>query len=91
MHDLALADSVKDGAQRLGIEVVSPLSDSERSAIVSLRLPEGVNSEDISRRLQDEYSILVTSRAGLLRVSPHIDNSQADVQSLFEALKHLLS
>ena len=91
MHNLALADSVIDGAQRLGIEVASPLSDSERSAIVSLRLPEGVNSEDISRRLQDEYSILVTSRAGLLRVSPHIDNSQADVQSLLEALKHLLS
>ena len=91
MHDLALADSVIDGAQRLGIEVASPLSDSERSAIVSLRLPEGVNSEDISRILQDEYSILVTSRAGLLRVSPHIDNSQADVQSLLEALKHLLS
>jgi len=90
-HDLTLADSIVDGALLLGIEVVSPLSDSERSAIVSLRLPEGVSSEEISRRLQDEYSILVTSRAGLLRVSPHIDNSQADVQSLLDALKHLLS
>ncbi|MCH2436879.1 MAG: aminotransferase class V-fold PLP-dependent enzyme [Candidatus Thalassarchaeum sp.] len=90
-HDLALSDSVIDGAQRLGIEVASPLSDSERSAIVSLKLPEGVSSEEIARRLQDEYSILVTSRAGLLRVSPHIDNSEGDVQSLLEALKHLVS
>ena len=90
-HDLAVADSVIDGARRLGIEVASPLSESERSAIVSLRLPEGVSSEDIARRLQDEYSILVTSRAGLLRVSPHIDNTEGDVQSLLEALKHLVS
>jgi selenocysteine lyase/cysteine desulfurase len=90
-HDLALADLVIDGARLLGIEVVSPLSDSERSAIVSLRLPEGVSSEEISRRLQDEYSILVTSRAGLLRVSSHIDNTEGDIQSLLEALKHLVS
>jgi len=90
-HDLALADSVIDGARRLGIEVASPLSESERSAIVSLRLPEGVSSEDIARRLQDEYSILVTSRTGLLRVSPHIDNTEGDVQALIEALERLIS
>jgi len=90
-HDLALADSVIDGARRLGIEVASPLSESERSAIVSLRLPEGVSSEDIARRLQDEYSILVTSRAGLLRVSPHIDNTEIDVQALIEAIERLIS
>jgi len=71
--------------------VASPLSESERSAIVSLRLPEGVSSEDIARRLQDEYSILVTSRAGLLRVSPHIDNTEVDVQALIEAIERLIS
>ena len=90
-HDLALADSVIDGARRLGIEVASPLSDPERSAIVSLRLPDGISSEEISRRLQDDYSILVTSRAGLLRVSPHIDNTEQDVQALLEALGQILS
>ena len=90
-HDLALADSVIDGARRLGIDVVSPLSESERSAIVSLRLPEGVSSEDIAHKLQDEYSILVTSRTGLLRVSPHIDNTEGDVQALIEALERLIS
>ena len=90
-HDLALADSVIDGARRLDIEVASPLSESERSAIVSLRLPEEVSSEDIARSLQDEYSILVTSRTGLLRVSPHIDNTEGDVQALIEALERLIS
>ena len=90
-HDLALADSVIDGARRMGIEVASPLSNPERSAIVSLRLPDGISSEEISCRLQDDYSILVTSRAGLLRVSPHIDNTEQDVQALLEALGQLLS
>ena len=75
----------------MGIEVASPLSDPERSAIVSLRLPDGISSEEISCRLQDDYSILVTSRAGLLRVSPHIDNTEQDVQALLEALGQLLS
>ena len=90
-HDLALADNVIEGANQLGISVVSPSSEGERSAIVSLRMPEGVSSETIARRLQDEHSILVTSRAGLLRVSPHIDNSGDEVGLLFDALEKLLS
>ena len=90
-HDMGLADRVIEGANRLGLSVVSPLTEEERSAIVSLRMPEGVSSENIARRLQDEYSILVTSRAGLLRVSPHIDNSKEQVGKLFDALGELLS
>ena len=90
-HDLALAGNVIEGANQLGISVVSPSSEGERSAIVSLRMPEGVSSETIARRLQDEHSILVTSRAGLLRVSPHIDNSGDEVGLLFDALEKLLS
>ena len=90
-HDLALADKVIEGANRLGLSIVSSITEEERSAIVSLRMPEGVSSEAIARRLQDEYSILVTSRAGLLRVSPHIDNSAEEVGMLFDALEKLLS
>ena len=90
-HDLALADKVIEGANRLGLSIVSSITEEERSAIVSLRMPEGVSSETIARRLQDEYSILVTSRAGLLRVSPHIDNSAEEVGMLFDALEKLLS
>jgi selenocysteine lyase/cysteine desulfurase len=74
----------------MGIEVASPTTEDERSAIVSLRLPNGISSKEISRRLQDEHSIIVTSRAGLLRVSPHIDNDSRDVSALFEALSSLL-
>ena len=90
-HDLKLADKVIDEAKRIGLSIVSPISEDERSAIIGLRMPEGVSSEAIARRLQDEYSILVTSRAGLLRVSPHMDNTTEEVGMLFDALEKLLS
>tara|TARA_Y100001970_G_scaffold83018_1_gene105087 strand:- start:924 stop:1970 length:1047 start_codon:yes stop_codon:yes gene_type:complete len=90
-HDLKLADKVIDEAKRIGLSIVSPISEDERSAIIGLRMPEGVSSEVIARRLQDEYSILVTSRAGLLRVSPHMDNTTEEVGMLFDALEKILS
>ena len=67
------------------------MSVKERSAIVSLRMPVGISSEEIAQRLQDEYSILVTSRSGFLRVSPHLDNTIDEVNSLISALEEILS
>ena len=90
-HDLSLADAVAEGADQLGLSVVSPMSVKERSAIVSLRMPVGISSEEIAQRLQDEYSILVTSRSGFLRVSPHLDNTIDEVNSLISALEEILS
>ena len=90
-HDLELADHLIKGAEGLGIEVVSPTSESERSAIVALRMPSGLSSLDVSNRLQSEYSILTTSRSGLLRVSPHIDNDISQIDSLVSALSDILS
>ena len=90
-HNLRLADLVIAAASEIGVEVASPLSEMERSAIVSLILPKGVSSAVLARRLQDEYSILVTSRSGLLRVSPHIDNDEGEIASFSAALKALIS
>ncbi len=87
---MSLADMVIERASGLGLGIASPLSEDERSAIVSLRLSEGVSGVDVARRLRDEYGILVTSRAGLLRVSPHIDNHAEDVEMLFNALEEIL-
>lgn len=90
-HDLELVDSLVEGISGLGIDIASPLSDSERSAIVSLRLPSGNSSIEVAERLQSEYSILVTSRSGLLRVSPHVDNNLEEIESLVSALGEILS
>ena len=90
-HDLGLADLLVEGAIGMGLEVASPLAQGERSAIVSLQLPKGISSLDVANRLQSEYSILVTSRSGLLRVSPHIDNTREDIESLVSAMGEILS
>ena len=90
-HDLELIDSLIQGVRGMGVEIASPLKEAERSAIVSLRLPSGTSSEDVAKRLQSEYSILVTSRSGLLRVSPHIDNNLQEIESLLSALDEILS
>ena len=90
-HDLELVDSLVKGIGGMGVEIASPMKEGERSAIVSLRLPSGTSSEAVAHRLQSDYSILVTSRSGLLRVSPHIDNSLEDIDSLVSALGEILS
>ena len=89
-YDISLADSLIQGVRELGIEIASPLSESERSAIISLRLPDEFDSIEVANRLQNDFSILVTSRAGLLRVSPHFDNTNEDIQKLLDALRIIL-
>ncbi len=89
-HDLSLAALVVEGARRLGLVIVSPLSDDERSAIVSIRPPDAADSASIAQRLRDEYGILVTSRSATIRVSPHIDNTAEEVACLFRALEEIL-
>ena len=90
-HDLELVDSLIHGTRELGLEVISPMREGERSAIVSLRLPSGISSVDVAKRLQSDYSILVTSRSGFLRISPHIDNNLVEIESLVSALGEILS
>ena len=86
-----LSNLVIEGASKLGLEVVSPLSENERSAIVSIRPPKGLNSEHISRTLLDEFGIVVSSRSGLIRISPHFVNKGEEIQDLLDALGGMIS
>ena len=90
-HDLSLADTVVELARIRGMEVISPTDPDQRSAIVSIRPPKDHQSADIVRRLQDEFGILVTDRSGMIRVSPHIDNEQTQIEFLFSALDKILA
>ena len=89
-HDLRLADAIIEGALSRGLRVASPTNDDERSAIVSIFPPQGADCSAIVTRLQDEYGILVTNRSGMIRVSPHIDNSSEQIEALFDALDEIL-
>ena len=89
-HSLGLTERVIAGVLALGMEVASPLGDAERSGIVALRPSGLVNAAELASRLQTEYGIVVSSRAGLVRVSPHIDNTTDDIDSLLVALQEII-
>ncbi|MCH9667275.1 MAG: ergothioneine biosynthesis PLP-dependent enzyme EgtE [Actinomycetia bacterium] len=77
-----------------GWTVIEPVD--EPSAITTLRPPDGVDPSAVRTRLLAEHSIVTTDlgleRAPLemtrpaLRVSPHVDATDADLEALAEAL-----
>ncbi|MGB7509107.1 MAG: ergothioneine biosynthesis PLP-dependent enzyme EgtE [Mycobacterium sp.] len=80
--------------QATGWRVVEP--DDEPSAITTLQPPDGIDPMEVRARLIAEHSI-VTTFLGLerapremtrpaLRVSPHVDVTDADLETLVEAL-----
>ena len=74
----------------MNLTIASSMDDGERSAIVSIVVPAGHDAKYIVRKLQDEYRILVTSRSGFIRVSPHIDNNHAQVEFFMDSLQKVL-
>ena len=90
-HDLGLADLIVSGARELGFGIASPTNEDERSVIVSLRPPEGIDSNALAFSLQEDQGIIVSSRSGLIRISPHIDNVPEDIARLISALGSMLS
>ena len=90
-------DSIREHADRLAnslVKRVAPLgwipfrSLGDQSAsghIVSLRHPTAA-VEEVQAALADEHRIITSSRAGGIRVSLHLYNSEDDVQALSERL-----
>ncbi len=81
---LELTDYLVLGLNKLGVEVVSPVkSPDERSPIVSFSLME--KNEECIKKLADK-SILVSSRAGYIRVAVNIFNNFEDLDKLLSVL-----
>ena len=90
-HDLGLTKVLIKGVLENELEVASPTSAEERSAIVSIKMPTGFDTADVVKQLQDEYGILVTNRSGFLRVSPHIDNTEEEITFFLKSLREILN
>ena len=78
----ALTDRVEAEAGRLGVEAV-PARRRARH-MVGLRLGPGA-APDLAERLAAE-NVFVSVRAGSVRVSPHLYNTEEDVERLFSVL-----
>ena len=90
-QDIGLTNLLIKGVLEKRLEVASPTSDEERSAIVSIKMPTGFDTGEVVKRLQDEYGILVTNRSGFLRVSPHVDNTEEEITFFLESLIEILN
>ena len=80
----ALADRVWNGAQALGYETLGKRSPETGAGIVSIRKP-GIEAHLIMRRLKDA-GIIVATRQGWVRVSPHFYIEPADIDKLLAEL-----
>ena len=87
-HNIALADRLIEGLNDLDVEVVSPMTPSERTSIVTCRI-EGFNPREIVDSLK-ERNIVAHKRQDFLRFSPHVYNTDRDVDRAITELHSLL-
>lgn len=103
-HAQDLCAALVGGAvARPGVRLIGPPDRTDRIALATLRLTDGVPAGEIARLLSDSYGYmvrsghmcaqpLVTELAGgeTLRVSAYLYNDVAEIEGFFEALDELL-
>lgn len=66
-------------------EIISSRTDGEKSQIVCIKHRNGLTSNEIAKRLEEE-KIIVSPRGDRLRIAPHFFNNAADIEKLAENL-----
>ncbi|MCG3216746.1 MAG: aminotransferase class V-fold PLP-dependent enzyme [Candidatus Heimdallarchaeota archaeon] len=82
-----LTDYLIDELNKLGdYEFITPTDREFRSGIINIRLPDNV---EIAKKLKQQ-KIIVSSRYGGIRISPHFYNTEEDIDNLIDTLKKIL-
>lgn len=84
----SLTARIEERARELGLRIISPRGENERSGIVALERP-GTNPKQWLPKLQ-ERGIYVAARRNWLRLSPHFYNQSEQVDELFAALREII-
>ncbi|RBQ20686.1 cysteine desulfurase [Spongiactinospora rosea] len=104
-HDRELRAALVGGAlARPGLSLIGPPEESDRIALVTLRLDQNLPTGEVARMLSDSYGLmvrsghlcaqpLVTELAGgeSLRVSAYSYNEVAEIERFYQALDELLA
>ncbi len=83
---LAITDLAVERLRQIGATITSCRDDARRSGIVSFELP-GTDPAALRNECL-AAGIVLSCRAGRLRISPHAYNNQADVEKLIEVLSN---
>ncbi len=84
---MELTDHLIKGLKKLGVKIISPIERvEERSPIISFSL--GDRNEDCVERLRKE-SVMVSLRAGHIRVAVNIFNNFEDIDKLLAVLRSM--
>lgn len=84
-HDQALVTRLLDGIDRARFDVLSPERGERRSTLVFLSHTEPDRNAEIVRQAGAQ-GVFATCRNGRIRVSPHLYNSDADIDRTLTAL-----
>jgi cysteine desulfurase/selenocysteine lyase len=66
-------------------QIISSRAKGEKSQIVCVKHQNGLTSNEIAKKLEDE-KIIVSPRGSRLRIAPHFFNNRADIEKLAENL-----
>ena len=80
-----LSDSLCDGLAGKDYDIVSSRKPGEKSAIVCIKHRDGLDSNEISRKLEAE-NVIVSARGDRVRIATHFYNDQSDIDRLIAAL-----
>jgi len=86
---LSLAERGARGLKDLGFAVVSSRVPGETSGIVTAVPPGGQDAAELAKKL-NARDVVVAARAGRLRISPHLYNTEGEVDRFLETLEGCL-
>lgn len=91
-HNLALRNRAYTGLMQIaGLRVVSPPPGPLATAMITFMLPDGIDSRSLKDSLHDKHGIVVKMVEkhwfNGIRISPHVHNTQSDIEAVLRALR----
>jgi selenocysteine lyase/cysteine desulfurase len=87
-HNIHLADLLIEGVQRLGGEV-APYPGGLRNSTINAQFP-GHDQKKITAGL-NSAGVIVSPRMGGIRISPHLYNTEEDIDKAPDVMKNLIT
>ena len=86
-----LTRAIMARADDIGMDLLSPSTDSQRGGLVRVRVPGGGDAAERVLHALFERDVVLDKRGDSLRISPHFFNSEDDIERCFTELRDVLN